>query len=210
MESGKYPMREKRKAASRASLIKAAQKLFSLNGYEETTLDEVAEEAGLHAQTLYRHFANKQELATAGVSLLVDEFRDAIRSPDRSTNTFEFWRNWLHQTLSPLGPTGLKSIQQHAGMLRGQALLSSSWHLHMEYEDLLTESFAADFAMSPLGVGWPRLVAGMLTAGNMYVIFEYARNGGDVEAEALKVVDLIEQQFGKMIGAETLELKNAS
>ncbi|MGB0261846.1 MAG: TetR/AcrR family transcriptional regulator, partial [Henriciella sp.] len=162
MESGKYPMREKRKAESRASLIKAAQKLFSINGYEETTLDEVAEEAGLHVQTLYRHFANKQELATAGVSLLVDEFRNAIQSPDRSANTFDFWRGWLRQTLSPLSPAGLKSVQQHASMLRGQALLSSSWHLHMEYEDLLTESFAADFGMSSQGVGWPRLVAGML------------------------------------------------
>ncbi|MGB2220511.1 MAG: TetR/AcrR family transcriptional regulator [Henriciella sp.] len=210
MESGKYPMREKRKAESRASLIKAAQKLFSINGYEETTLDEVAEEAGLHVQTLYRHFANKQELATAGVSLLVDEFRNAIQSPDRSANTFDFWRGWLRQTLSPLSPAGLKSVQQHASMLRGQALLSSSWHLHMEYEDLLTESFAADFGMSSQGVGWPRLVAGMLTAGNMYVIFEYSRSGGDVEAEALKVVDLIERQFGKMVVSETLKLKNAS
>ena len=47
MESGKYPMREKRKAESRASLIKAAQQLFSINGYEETTLDEVAEKIGV-------------------------------------------------------------------------------------------------------------------------------------------------------------------
>lgn len=69
MESGKYPMREKRKAESRASLIKAAQQLFSINGYEETTLDEVAEKIGvgqyvdiamlnvMHATDDYAHWA---------------------------------------------------------------------------------------------------------------------------------------------------------
>ena len=88
----RFPLREKRKAQTRASLIKAAQDLFSRKGYDETTLEQIAGHAGLHVQTLYRHFSSKQDLATAGDQDVLDRFRQLIEDPAREGNTFEFWR----------------------------------------------------------------------------------------------------------------------
>ncbi len=87
-----FPLREKRKAQTRANLIQAAMELFANNGYQETTLEQVAEKAGLHVQTLYRHFRSKQELATATDQDLLDEFRSIITAPNRRGNTFACWR----------------------------------------------------------------------------------------------------------------------
>jgi AcrR family transcriptional regulator len=47
-----YPIRTQRKAENRERLIVAAQELFELKGYEATTLEGVAERAGVHTQTL--------------------------------------------------------------------------------------------------------------------------------------------------------------
>ena len=61
-----YPKREQRKQASRAALVEAAIELFGSQGFEETKLEDVADRAGLHVQTLYRHFANKRGNAAGG------------------------------------------------------------------------------------------------------------------------------------------------
>ncbi|HLH64548.1 MAG TPA: helix-turn-helix domain-containing protein [Solirubrobacteraceae bacterium] len=51
-------------ARNRRALIEAAQRLFAGRGLS-VTLDDIAAEAGVNVATAYRHFANKQQLATA-------------------------------------------------------------------------------------------------------------------------------------------------
>ena len=55
-----YPRRTEKKKQSRAQLTRAANTLFGRKGYQHTKLDEVAEVADLHVQTLYRHFKTKE------------------------------------------------------------------------------------------------------------------------------------------------------
>jgi AcrR family transcriptional regulator len=47
---------------TRTRLLEAATKLFQSRGYQHTSVDEVAREAGLAKGTVYVHFKNKQEL----------------------------------------------------------------------------------------------------------------------------------------------------
>lgn len=53
----------------------AAIDLFASKGYEETTLESIAKKAGLHVQTLYRHFPTKSDLAAA---ILHDHLLDRL------------------------------------------------------------------------------------------------------------------------------------
>jgi AcrR family transcriptional regulator len=53
------PIRSAQAAASRRLILDAALRLFSRDGYAATTLTAVAEEAGLAAETIYKHFQNK-------------------------------------------------------------------------------------------------------------------------------------------------------
>ncbi|WP_235894054.1 TetR/AcrR family transcriptional regulator, partial [Oceanidesulfovibrio indonesiensis] len=46
----------------RAALIEAAGELFVKQGYEATTMDEIASAAGFAKGTLYHYFANKADL----------------------------------------------------------------------------------------------------------------------------------------------------
>ena len=77
-------------------LAEAAFALYSERGFDETTVAEIAERAGLTERTFFRHFADKREVLFAGSSALQDamaaavvdapkEQRRSMRSPPDST-----------------------------------------------------------------------------------------------------------------------------
>jgi AcrR family transcriptional regulator len=69
---------------ARERLETAALDLFVENGYEETTVAQIADRAGLNRATFFRHFADKREVLFGGEDVLAGLFADAIRaaSPD--------------------------------------------------------------------------------------------------------------------------------
>ncbi|MDI6874469.1 TetR/AcrR family transcriptional regulator [Candidatus Solincola sp.] len=54
--------RESKKLKHRQAILRAAEELFSSKGYRETTVQEIAERAGLAKGTLYLYFRSKEEL----------------------------------------------------------------------------------------------------------------------------------------------------
>jgi len=80
-----YPVMVSRWAPdARERLETAALDLFVENGYEDTTVAQIADRAGLNRATFFRHFADKREVLFGGEDLLAGLFGDAIRgaSPD--------------------------------------------------------------------------------------------------------------------------------
>jgi AcrR family transcriptional regulator len=65
---------------ARERLETAALDLFAENGYEETTVAQIAERAGLNRATFFRHFADKREVLFGGEDVLAGVFGDAIRA----------------------------------------------------------------------------------------------------------------------------------
>jgi AcrR family transcriptional regulator len=55
---------------ARGRLTKAAFELYGERGYEQTTVAEIAERAGLTERTFFRHFADKREVLFAGSAAL--------------------------------------------------------------------------------------------------------------------------------------------
>lgn len=54
----------------RGRLALAAMQLYAERGYEQTTVADIAERAGLTARTFFRHFTDKREVLFAGSDLL--------------------------------------------------------------------------------------------------------------------------------------------
>ena len=69
---------------ARERLETAALDLFVENGYEETTVAQIADRAGLNRATFFRHFTDKREVLFGGEDVLAGLFGDGIRaaSPD--------------------------------------------------------------------------------------------------------------------------------
>ena len=65
---------------ARERLEAAALDLFVQNGYEETTVAQIADRAGLNRATFFRHFTDKREVLFGGEDVLADSFADGIRA----------------------------------------------------------------------------------------------------------------------------------
>jgi AcrR family transcriptional regulator len=59
-------------------LGEAAVELFADRGYEDVTIVEIAERAGLAKRTFFRHFADKREILFRGQDAYREMFADAI------------------------------------------------------------------------------------------------------------------------------------
>ncbi|MCS5713550.1 TetR/AcrR family transcriptional regulator [Herbiconiux sp. CPCC 205716] len=58
------------KPDARDRLVEAALDLFTEQGYDETTVAQIAERAELTRSTFFRHFSDKRELLSAGQEML--------------------------------------------------------------------------------------------------------------------------------------------
>ncbi|POX50315.1 TetR/AcrR family transcriptional regulator [Streptomyces sp. Ru72] len=80
-----------RREATRQKLYEAAVTLIAEQGFSATTVDEIAERAGVAKGTVYYNFASKsvlfEELLRHGVGLLTASLRDAADQSDRAGGT---------------------------------------------------------------------------------------------------------------------------
>ena len=69
-------IRERNKTIKRKRILDAAVKLFSKKGYEQTSIEELAREAGVGKGTVYSYFHNKRDIVKA----FCDDMLDFTRS----------------------------------------------------------------------------------------------------------------------------------
>ena len=72
MARGDRSPRNEHADRNRNALLEAALNLFSANGYDETTTDEIAESAGLSPRTFFRYFPTKESVLFFGEYDFID------------------------------------------------------------------------------------------------------------------------------------------
>jgi AcrR family transcriptional regulator len=67
-------LRERKKQATREALARAGLELFVERGYDETTLDEIADAAGVSTRTIFAYFPCKEDILFS----MLERMRDAL------------------------------------------------------------------------------------------------------------------------------------
>lgn len=79
---GQRPLTTERASERRRQLLEAALEVFAKKDYDDVSVDEVAELAGVSHGLIFQYFGTKKDLYVAAVEPLIEQFRARV-APDR-------------------------------------------------------------------------------------------------------------------------------
>ena len=175
---------------ARGRLERAALELYSERGFEQTTVAEIAERAGLTERTFFRHFADKREVLFGGAGALQELLVNAVADAPDSLAPID-------AVAAGLDATGEVFQERRAFARQRQSIIAANAELQ-ERELIKLASLAAAIAdvLRRRGVEEP---AASLTAEAGIAVFKIAfeRWVGDAD----------EQDFRRLIRDSLDELK---
>jgi AcrR family transcriptional regulator len=89
---------------ARERMVLAAVDLFTEQGYDATTVAQIAERAGVTKSTFFRHFPDKRELLVAGQEALSRLLAEGIAEAPRTAGPLEAVAAGLERASSMMGP----------------------------------------------------------------------------------------------------------
>ncbi|MEU3491995.1 helix-turn-helix domain-containing protein [Kitasatospora cineracea] len=168
---------------ARERLERAALELFVRQGYDRTTVAEIAERAGLAKSTFFRHFADKREVLSGG-DALVRLLTDAVAATPPGAGP----RQAVEAALAAAGERAF-TAERHGAVRERQQVVAANPEL-TERELLKREALATALTAALRERGTPDPAAGLtaelaLLALRAALAAWTARPGQDFTALAL-------------------------
>jgi AcrR family transcriptional regulator len=101
------------KPERQASILRAAATAFARGGFADTSMDDVAAEAGVSRIIVYRHFASKEELYRAVLDRVSDRLREEFLAGVEAADPEGFTTRAL-LTVAREDPDGFRLLVVHA------------------------------------------------------------------------------------------------
>jgi TetR/AcrR family transcriptional regulator, regulator of mycofactocin system len=123
----------RRRVTSRAELEHAAFALFAANGFEQTTVDEIAAAAGIGRRTFFRYFPSKNDIPWGAFELELERMRVRLKACPRETPLMDAIRlalidfNRVAPAQVPLHRRRKELIQRVPTLLAHSTLRFTAW-----------------------------------------------------------------------------------
>ena len=139
-------LRERKRARTRTALITAAADLFERNGYDETTVAEIAAAADIGTRTFFSYFASKEELLFPDADSRVEATVAALAARAPDDQPIDVLIQVLYESnevsddiIGRLTPLRLR-LAQEVPAVRGRAL-QIQFETERRIAELLAEAF---------------------------------------------------------------------
>jgi AcrR family transcriptional regulator len=117
-------LRERKKAKTRGLLQQHALRLFRDQGYEQTTVEQIAEAAEVSPTTLYRYFPTKADLVI--YDDLDERMIEVFRAQPPELNAVQALRAALHSGFGSIMGEGLAIQRERERLLRSEPELRAA------------------------------------------------------------------------------------
>ncbi|MFG3404627.1 TetR/AcrR family transcriptional regulator [Streptomyces sp. NPDC048142] len=206
-------LRERKKQRTRDALLRAALELFTTQGYERTTVDEIVDAVEVSQRTFFRYFANKEETAFAVQEVVESRFIEELRRRPAGEAPFEAMRRAVLCAWNSIGEAIEEAVTVDLHMRTYQmiestpSLLAAHMRRGIALEDeiarLIAEREGLDVERDPR----PR-VAVAAFSGVMRVTGQLWGQGLDPSVEALR--DLTEEYLDQLVPALAQDWRHES
>lgn len=190
-----YPRRSKRKRETRERILAAAYRLFSMKGYADAAMTDIADAADIHVATLFTHFKSKKELSGALADEAIAELESLVTDARaRGVPFFDFIRavagGWA------LAEQSMPARNLAYGyQLRGDPELAFGWLQYQKRElELYAGYIAAEHGLDLTSDLRPHLIAGMVSRGNVMALERWLDSKGNtnLKQDVLAGIDATE------------------
>ncbi len=183
-------MKITRRERTRLKLLDSANRVLVEYGYERSTLAEISKRAGVHLQTLVRHFPTKSAMMAAIHLASLERFEAFFRQ--RDGEALQAWREWvrIHAESSP------EILVFPNDSYRFPVTTSEAQEAIYQIRELLAEGIAEDLGVNRTFDLRPTLIACMVLGANAHVAQSWRGrrfDRGAFVASLLEVVDLGEK-----------------
>ena len=137
------------KGNTRDEILNVALELFSVNGYEATSISQLADAVGIRKASLYSHFASKQEILDDVVALVLEGYEEHSIFADADWDDPEFTKDKEGMTAeyaAKMIQSQVRYIVHDTAISRGRKMLVleqfrnqelAVLQTRMNYEDML-------------------------------------------------------------------------
>jgi AcrR family transcriptional regulator len=200
--------RARKKAQTREAIRSVAHRLFGEQGFDSVTIADVAQEADVAVQTVFNHFATKEDLFFDGRTPWVDAPAEAVRSRHPSVAPLAALRTHLVDSVHHLvGSMGCPERRCYIATLEASDTLRTHerelvHESEVRLQAALLEAWAAEPSSAPADpeAAAPLIAAMWLAAHRSLVVGQRPRlaRGADPELTAATVVDVADRMLREM------------
>jgi AcrR family transcriptional regulator len=142
-------LRERKKERTRETVVREAMVLFRRQGFDATTVAEIADAADIAPRTFFAYFDTKEAVVFHDFELLRDRFAERLRARTEDETTFDALRAWVVEWI---GEGGFVAKEERARrkLIRATPALQAHEHANRAvFEGLIAESVARDLDVAP-------------------------------------------------------------
>ena len=122
-------LRERRKQRTREALLHAALQLFTMQGYDHTTVDEIVDAVEVSQRTFFRYFASKEAVVFAAQEAVDGRFLAELRQRPATETPFEAMRRAALNAWTPGTEAGADEMAAEL-RVRAYRVIESTPALH--------------------------------------------------------------------------------
>ncbi|MDX6253872.1 MAG: hypothetical protein QOJ11_206 [Frankiales bacterium] len=111
--------------------------LFLAQGFEETTVDQIAATVGMSGRSVFRYFATKEDMVLGEMRAIGDDLAAALQRRPASEGPWEALRRALDGPLTALNSDGGKALARATMLATTPALRAAQQQKHAQWQELL-------------------------------------------------------------------------
>lgn len=179
-------LRERKKQRTRDTLAREALRLYSEQGFAETTIEQVAAAAEVSPRTFFRYFATKEDAVMADHETRLRAIREAFSSTEDLDEPISApVRRALLGMMQRVTGDREEGLARAVLVMTEPSVAARSLELQGSYEDEIARGVAQRLGVDPEADPRPRVVAGAALGALRAAMRAWVRSGGRTDPRSL-------------------------